>query len=761
MSPKLKKVIFALFAVSGFCSLLYQVVWLRMAYASFGIITPVLSVVISVFMLGLALGSFLGGKWIHYLVRRYSVSPILFYALTEFLIGLGAFVVPGLFALGERLMLSSGEMNSIRYLLFSDVIIAVAILPWCILMGFTYPFMMSFLQEYDQKNTSGFSYLYLANVIGAMCGTLLTALVLIELAGFHNSLMIAALLNFLIFMVSLIISLRYRYVKKRTENRESEKDPLPDERSFVKNQFFTYSLLFFTGFTSMAMEVIWIRTFTPVMLTTIYSFAAILTVYLFATWAGSYLYRRHLQRRSVLAAGPLSACLAIFSFLPIVLNDPRLIISIPVILISLFPFCAVLGYLTPKLIDEYASGQPREAGRAYAVNIAGCVAGPLAASYILLPLAGEKFSLILSGIPFFFFFMACYRTAILKKKRLMFTAAAAVMTGLVSVFVCISYEDVYVMHGSNNRKDFYVLKEGSMVRRDHTATVVSSGEGMGKMLLVNGIGITSLTPVTKMMAHLPLAFCPKKPQSALIICLGMGTTYRSALTWDVKGTAVELVPSVKKAFGYYFADADAVINNPRGRIIIDDGRRFLNRTKETFDVITIDPPPPLEAAGSSLLYSEEFYSVLKKHLKEKGILQQWFPCGELKIFQAVARSLANSFPYIRVYKSVEGWGFHFLASMSPINVPTAREMISRIPAAAKADMIEWYEADEVHNFDGFIRLMLESEVPLETLLSNDRQMAITDDRPYNEYFFLRRQLDHFRAQYMEVSCESTLNKRRE
>jgi spermidine synthase/MFS family permease len=759
MPHKLNKVIFVLFLLSGFCGLLYQVVWVRMAYASFGVITPVLSVIISVFMLGLSLGSFFGGRWIDSLTHRFKKSSILFYALTELLIGLGAFAVPKLFSLGEHLLLSAGEMNSIRYLLSSDVVIVVSVLPWCILMGFTYPFMMSFIKSCDKGNTSSFSYLYLANVIGAMCGVLLTAFVLIELAGFYNSLLIAAFLNFAIFIVSLAISARYPYEKIILKISEAANDKFYTAKDIsIKNPAFTYFLLLLTGFISMAMEVVWIRTFTPVMLTTIYSFAAVLTVYLFSTWVGSSLYRKQLKRKNVLSTGGLLACLAIFSFLPIVINDPRLIISVPVVLISIFPFCAALGYLTPKLIDEYSFGQPYEAGRAYAVNIVGCVTGPLFASYILLPELGEKFSLIILGIPFLIFFVAYYKSSILNKKRLIIMTILAAAMVLISIFINISYEDVYVLQeDSAINKNFYVLEKDSIVRRDHTATVISSGQGMEKMLLVNGIGLTRLTPITKMMAHLPLAFSQNKPESALVICLGMGTTYRSVLSWNIKATAVELVPSVRDAFGYYFADAKSIMKNPNGKIIIDDGRRFLSRTKETFDVITIDPPPPLEAAGSSLLYSEEFYGLIKKRLNAKGILQQWVPCGELKILQAVARSLSNSFPYIRVYKSVEGWGFHFLASMSPIDVPSAGEMIARIPAAARTDMTEWYEVDEANNFDGFIQFILKSEIPLATLLSGDRRITITDDKPYNEYFFLRRTMDNIRGTYMEASCEASAN----
>src|SRR5436305_9833489 len=105
MSLLQRKLLFLLFFLSGFSSLVYQVVWTRMAFASFGIITPVLSVVISVFMLGLSLGAWAGGRWIGPLAKRTGLSAVMFYGLAEFIIGLGAFAVPRLFRLGEDWLL--------------------------------------------------------------------------------------------------------------------------------------------------------------------------------------------------------------------------------------------------------------------------------------------------------------------------------------------------------------------------------------------------------------------------------------------------------------------------------------------------------------------------------------------------------------------------------------------------------------------------------------------------------------------------------
>src|ERR1051325_3801296 len=129
MSRSAREVLFSLFFLSGFSGLVYQVVWTRMAFASFGIITPVLSVVISVFMLGLSAGAWGAGRSVSTFSGKTGLSAIVFYSATELLIGLGAFVVPALFTMGEDLLLHTGQSNSIMYLSLSAVVLAISILP--------------------------------------------------------------------------------------------------------------------------------------------------------------------------------------------------------------------------------------------------------------------------------------------------------------------------------------------------------------------------------------------------------------------------------------------------------------------------------------------------------------------------------------------------------------------------------------------------------------------------------------------------------
>ncbi len=223
------------------------------------------------------------------------------------------------------------------------------------------------------------------------------------------------------------------------------------------------------------------------------------------------------------------AHLAYFSLLPLVFSDPRIwrMISIHhckisksiLVLASIFPFCAALGYLTPKLIDEYSQGNPRSAGGIYAINIIGCIIGPLCAGYLLLPLFGVKFSLMILAVPFagylLYYLYSDKKFHVKKFNYGLLSGAITVVILICSLTFLTTYEESPA------------YKPG-IIRRDYVATVISCGKGMKKELFVNGIGMTSLTPITKDMIHFPLAMLDRRPESALVICFGMGTSFRAA-----------------------------------------------------------------------------------------------------------------------------------------------------------------------------------------------------------------------------------------
>jgi spermidine synthase len=602
-------------------------------------------------------------------------------------------------------------------------------------MGATFPFMMAYVREQDSDNTESFSFLYLANVLGAMTGTFLTATVFVEVCGFRHTLWQAAAGNFTVVLISACLGWGRRPVAVPPEKSITPPDSLHPP---VHDGRMTKMILFSTGFVAMAMEVIWTRAFMPILGPEVYSFALIVFTYLGATFFGSWMYRLNLRKNRLGPLGKLIAALAITALLPVMANDYDLFwningwritgwlgwspTSIIILLGSICPFCALLGYLTPRLIDGYAAGQPAKAGRVYAINVLGCIFGPLFACYVLLPRLNERHALILLVLPFFVFWLVFFKSQTRWQRLVMGLAM-----GTALVWSSLFTKDFEYMQ-------FKTMKD-TIVRHDYAASVISYGEGWDRGLLVNGIGMTKLTPITKFMAHLPLSYHQGPPQSILVICFGMGTTYRSALSWNIDTTVVELIPSVIKAFGFYHADAQRFVNDPKGHIIIDDGRRYLNRCGKKFDVIVVDPPPPVDAAGSSLLFSRDFYTLAKQHLNPNGILQMWFPSSEDLTAQAVIRSISESFPYVRGFPSVEGWGIHLLASMEPIKQLDAAQLAARMPDSAKKDLLEWNRSQDA---TAYLEEVVTNEYSTPLSLNPDLDVQVTDDRPFNEYFLLRR-----------------------
>ena len=100
-------------------------------------------------------------------------------------------------------------------------------------------------------------------------------------------------------------------------------------------------------------------------------------------------------------------------------------------------------------------------------------------------------------------------------------------------------------------------------------------------------------------------------------------------------------------FGYYYPDADAVLADPNGRVIVTDGRNHLELTKGPFDIIVTDPPPPIESSGASVISSKEYYEAGRDHLTPNGIMMQWLPYGgPADEFQDHIRTFAAVFPQI-------------------------------------------------------------------------------------------------------------------
>src|SRR5437899_2619710 len=480
---------FGFFVISGFCSLVYEVVWLRLAMAGFGVTTPFVSIVLSVFMAGLALGSWAAGRLTRWLGAVPPRRALRLYAAVEAVIGVSGIAVPGELGwgrawLGERAV----AWDSSTYYLASGAWIALTLLPYCIAMGATFPLAMAAMRSlFGERAKQSFSYLYVANVLGATAGTIGSALVLIELFGFRGTLLVAASLNGLLAASALALSFGLPANAPLAPGATARRDRIaapaaPTDRTAA------LACLFLTGLISMGLEVVWIRQFTPYLGTVVYTFAGILGVYLVATLVGSRLYRSVQGRGDAQSSAWAASIWMLFglsALLPMATTDPRVPLPGEICLVlGIAPFCIGAGFVTPMLVDRRAGSDPDRAGRAYAVNVIGCILGPLLAGFWLLPWLGERWSLVALSLPLF----ALGLVAVIAPQRLV-PVAVLDRVRAATLFGAALIASVILLPLS---RSFETQFPDAQVRRDHTATVVAAGTGLHKHLLVNGQGTAAL-----------------------------------------------------------------------------------------------------------------------------------------------------------------------------------------------------------------------------------------------------------------------------
>src|ERR1035438_10412588 len=252
---------FLFFLVSGFCSILYELIWLRLAMAQFSVTTAFVSIVLSMFMAGLGIGSVVPGTGIRRHGEEIRFPPLRLYALTELLIGVSALAVPMELAWGHRVLdaaAAHATMSPALSYLVSGAWVALTLVPWCACMGATIPVaMFAIRSDARYQSRRSFSFLYLANVLGAVVGAVLP-LFLIELYGFHGTLRVGALLNATIAASAFMVTLASRGRTARTDSQ-----PAAPVSAGLDQRKSVLVLLFMTGLITMGMEVVWIRLFTP------------------------------------------------------------------------------------------------------------------------------------------------------------------------------------------------------------------------------------------------------------------------------------------------------------------------------------------------------------------------------------------------------------------------------------------------------------------------------------------------------------------
>jgi len=736
--------VYLVFFVSGASALVYQVLWLRWLSLVFGNTTASVSIVLASFMCGLAIGSRLIGKRLQGIHR-----PLRAYALVEVAIGAFAIAFPVISSVVEAVftgLIQPDTPSGVALAVRAALAFVVLLVPTA-LMGATLPLLTEFFRRNPRASREWkVGMLYAANTLGAAVGVMVTSLVLIELLGVRVTTLLAALLNFGVAKIAWRLG--------GVGDASGEEEPKLAVGRLPIDARLAIAALTATGGLAMGAEVLWTRTMETLMGTSTYAFSCIVFVFLVGITAGSWVMSRFVGRIVDKAAALLLlvlfmaawmiAGIFLFSFLTTHLGvQPGSLVGLPAIFSIYFKVVALLAPLALAsgacfpLATHILTPAGHEAGgalvaRAYVWNTVGAVGGSLVAGFVIAPFFDyvPALFIIATGYALCGTAGALFLWRAEKGRPWRQKIAICGMVGCLGVLFLFARDTPYrerIFKGSGAEVMFHHPGIQAV-----TTVIRIPGRQLPDCLLVNGIGMTARVTDTKMMAHLPLLLHPA-PRDTLVICFGMGTTYRSALSHGGNVTVVELVEDVLDVFPYFYQDTAEVLANPRGRRIVNDGRNFLATSRERFDVITIDPPPPIDGAGVNNLYSRDFIELARNHLKAGGIMAHWFPyvgsssgVDDQRSFQMLVNTFCTAFPHVYAIKGYHNIGLHLIGSMQPLDISMEKLAVRLGDPAVARDMREFDDVP-VSYFANFTSGPLpHSELPI-----------VTDDHPLLEFYFLR------------------------
>jgi spermidine synthase len=700
-----------LFLASGCAALIYEVVWLYLLRLVIGASALSVGIVLASFMGGMFLGSLLFAR----VVRRERDS-LRVYAWLELGIGCSGLLMPLVLPAVRSVYLEFFGYGALGIALRA-LIAAALLLPPTALMGATLP---AVARRYgaSRRGTADLAALYAANTLGAVLGSLLSAFYLLAVFDIWIATLVAAALNFAIAGCALLLARRARGTGSRASGSAR-----PALRAQSGGVLVVYVAAALSGLTALGAQVVWTRLLTLLFGATVYAFAIILAVFLAGLGLGS-AFAVSLLRR---ACDPLRA----LSYAQLALV-PALWLA-GVLLAEVLPFASPSA-LTPvaslhalhvlRALDVIlpasvlwgmsfpfalaAAGAAHEdmahaSGRVYAANTVGAIAGALGASFWAIPRWGTGVAqqcLVLvaatSAATLFFAARAVRGSVAPAAPALRATRPLLVLGfGALAAALLPALPIAFQAHGRyiwwiDPADQYPYVSEGVA----STVAVRVAPDGF-RNFHVSGRVEASNHPadlrLERMLGHLS-ALAHPHPEFVLVVGLGAGITAGAlALHPEVKRMVIcEIEPRVVGAASQFARENYGVLTDPRVRIVFDDARHFLATTRERFDVITSDPIHPW-VRGNSVLFSREYYAIVKAKLKPHGIATQWVPLYETSeaAIQIQLRTFTDAFPRGTVWNSeIGGRGYDvvLLGSDAPLvlSLPALQQRLERSPRIAES-----------------------------------------------------------------------------
>jgi spermidine synthase len=748
--------IYACFFLSGATSLVFEVLWSREFVTVFGNSSYAISIVLCAYMAGLGLGGLAGGRFADRMKRR-----TMFFGVFQAVIAAWALAVPLLLA---RLRVLAPDLSALLpdSLLVSTLIrfalsFAILLMP-CFLMGATFPLLAREVTRSDQLIGRRIGALYCWNTLGAAFGCLAAGFWMIDTLGLHLTNLVAVGVNLAVAVAACALSgaiARAGVPEPAGATPSKPRGPATAPKPLELNQTTALVLLmvaFLNGVASLACEVLWIR-YLSFLSSKAYVFPTILCVYLLGMGLGGFIYSV-LQRRiglSTRALGIIEMFLAVSvpatftgSALIFASGPPEPLSVKGMALLTVFLPTALMGAAFPLLCSVYGrhvGNLGRRIGLLFALNTAGAVLGSLLPIFVLVPWIGIQRSLLLASLLYGglgLALLACERPG---SNRLTATAAA-VYAGVLLLFLAAAPSNlcqrVFLAKefGLARNTDILYYREG----RTGTATLVRDRVNDNKTLWLNGNDEVPLgygqEICFKMLGDLG-PMLQAKPDDVLMICFGGGIAAgTTALMPEVKSiTIVDMESCMVEAAKRLAKENNGLLQSPKAHVAIDDGRNYVMTAPRKWPVIISDSTHP-KSADSWVLYTQEFYRLVRDHLTTDGVFVEWLPMHGLSPaeYKIVVRTFLSVFPHASLWVThgMDAQGnyvpYTLLAgTLQPLSIDVTK-LQNRLQAEPVRRDLERYGLDTPAGF-------LDSFLCAETTLRHwvGEGPINTDDLPYTQY----------------------------
>ncbi|MEK7747150.1 MAG: hypothetical protein AAB576_10825, partial [Elusimicrobiota bacterium] len=295
-------------------------------------------------------------------------------------------------------------------------------------------------------------------------------------------------------------------------------------------------------------------------------------------------------------------------------------------LLIVLPSSFLMGLLFPvaaRIASPQGAAGPA-VGRVYAFNTAGGILGALWAGFAGVSLFGAHRSFFLLALLNGLVGLLALALVREREARPRTFAPEAALCFLIALLGALSWKDPAL--DALRPRLARALPGSFILFHDESPAGTATGvfSERDRFLLINGILTAGVGINGTLMAALPNLML-ENPESTLIICLGAGATLRAAHRLGGEVGVVELVDAVARHLPDFQPDLAGLFEKPRRRLVVEDGRNHLLRSRRRYDSIIVDASPPLYSAGTANLYSREFLALARGRLTEQGIFTLWLP----------------------------------------------------------------------------------------------------------------------------------------